>query len=59
MIRLRNERGWKQDELADAAQMARGSVSKVEGGESNITLDTLERIAAAFEVSCAQLLSED
>ena len=56
--RLRNELGVSQDEFADLAGLHRTYVGAVERGERNITLDTLQRIAAALKVDPVVLLKE-
>lgn len=59
-IRLRrNELGLSQEELADRCNLHRTYVGGIERGERNITIKSLETIAAALEVSPLQLLSED
>lgn len=56
--RLRNELGMSQDEFADLAGLHRTYIGAVERGERNITLDTLQRIAAALKVDAVALLKE-
>jgi DNA-binding XRE family transcriptional regulator len=56
--RLRNELGVSQDEFADLAGLHRTYIGAVERGERNITLQTLQRIAAALKVDPTDLLEE-
>ena len=56
--RLRNRLGVSQDEFADLAGLHRAYIGAVERGERNITLDTLQRIAAALKVDPTELLRE-
>jgi len=48
---LRMERKWTQGELAGRAKMAQPRISEIETpGERKLNLDTLQRIASAFDV---------
>jgi transcriptional regulator with XRE-family HTH domain len=48
---LRQARGWKQDGLADRAQMTQPRIAEIERpGQRRLTLETLLRIASAFDV---------
>ena len=51
IIRLRKERGWSQEELADRAGLHRTYISGVERGVRNPTIAVVAKIAAVFEVS--------
>ena len=55
MQRLRRERGWSQEELADRSGLHRTYISGVERGVRNPTLTVLDRIAAALEVGIGAL----
>jgi transcriptional regulator with XRE-family HTH domain len=48
---LRTERQWTQGDLARLAKMAQPRISEIETpGERKLNLDTLQRIASAFDV---------
>lgn len=56
LLKLRQERGLSQEELAFEAGLHRTYVSGVERGIRNPTVLVLERIAAALNVAPARLL---
>ena len=56
MKRLRGERGWSQEELADRAKLHRTYISGVERGARNPTLTVLDKIATALEVTLSELV---
>jgi transcriptional regulator with XRE-family HTH domain len=56
MKRLRRERGWSQEELADRVGRHRTFISQIERATKSPTLDTLERIADAFGVKIGELV---
>lgn len=58
MRRLRQERQFSQEVLAERAGIHRNYVGGVERQERNIGLDNVERIARALDVTPAQLLEE-
>ena len=49
-------RGLSQEELADLAGLHRTYVGSVERGERNISIDSMERLAAATGLDVADLL---
>jgi transcriptional regulator with XRE-family HTH domain len=55
--RLRLEKGWSQEELADQAGLHRTYVSGVERGVRNPTITIVAALAKALGVSPAELLS--
>lgn len=56
LVRLREERGWSQEELADQAGLHRTYVSGIERRVRNPTLKVLERLAKALKVPASALL---
>lgn len=47
---LRKANGWTQEQLAEAASLHYSYIGGVERGDRNISLETLEKIIAAFDV---------
>lgn len=56
VIRKRGERGWSQEALAFEAGLHRTFVAHVERQARNISLDNIEKIAAALGVRVHELL---
>ena len=56
MKRLRKERGWSQETLADAAGLDRTYISGIERVVRNPTATVLERIASALSRTMGELL---
>ena len=56
--RLRTAAGYSQESFADACGLHRTYMGAVERGETNISLDNIERIARALRLTPAQLLNE-
>jgi transcriptional regulator with XRE-family HTH domain len=44
LLLLRRAQGLKQKEAADAAGTSQSAIARIESGEENITLDTVERL---------------
>ncbi len=57
--RLRLARKWSQEDCAEKCDLHRTYIGAVERGERNITLATLDTIAAAFGVSPLDLLTKE
>jgi transcriptional regulator with XRE-family HTH domain len=53
----RQELGISQEELADRAYLHRTYVGDVERGERNISLQNIQKLAIALEISIANLLT--
>jgi len=56
--RLRRGAGYSQESFADKCKLHRTYMGSVERGETNISLDNLERIAKALNLTAGQLLLE-
>lgn len=54
--RLRKERGWSQEGMAEQADFHRTYVSQLERCVTNISVDGLERLAFALGVDVLDLL---
>lgn len=59
LIRLRKERGYTQQSLADAVGLHVNQIKKYEGGTAQPTLKALVGIAKALHVSLDTLVFED
>lgn len=55
---LRASRGFSQEDLANECGLHRTYVGAVERGERNVTLSSLELLAAALNVDVPTLLSK-
>ena len=56
MKRLRKERGWSQEALADASGLDRTYISAIERNVKNPTVIVIERVALALECRMSNLL---
>jgi transcriptional regulator with XRE-family HTH domain len=54
--RLREQKGFSQEKLAEMAQLHRTYVGSVERGERNISIDNMEELAAALGVPLREML---
>ncbi len=52
----RDARGWSQAELAERADVAKATISKIERGDMSPTAAMLVRLASAFDLTLAGLL---
>ena len=57
MKRLRKERGWSQEALADEADLDRTYISGIEREVKNPTVTVVERVAEALSCSLGDLLN--
>ncbi len=55
---MRKTAGLSQESFADKCKVHRTYMGAVERGETNISLDNLERIARALNLTAGQLLLE-
>lgn len=53
--RLREQRGWSQEELANATGFGRSFTSAIERGTKDIRISTLVRLANIFDLHLRQL----
>lgn len=56
--RLRTERGFSQESFADACGLHRTYISDIELGKRNVSLENIERVSNALEISISQLFEE-
>lgn len=54
---LRAERDWTQEFTASAAGITLRMLQRLEGGETNPTLDTLVKVSSAYGLPVKELLS--
>lgn len=58
IARLRKQKGLSQEKLARLADVANNTIIKMETGENNNpTLETLRKVAKAFDVSVDELIN--
>ena len=56
--RLRSDKNWSQEKLADEAGLHRTYIGSVERCERNVSIDNIARLAEALGVSASSLLKE-
>ena len=54
--KLRDDRGWSQEEFAAICGVNRSYMGQIERGELNLTLDTLRKIGKGLGLSVSALL---
>lgn len=54
--KIRTQKGMSQGDICRALNMDRGYMSAIENGKKNITIQQLERLAQALDVSVDKLL---
>ena len=62
LLVLRHRRGWSQRELGKASSICQALISDIESGKrdpADVSLGTLQRLAAALEVSLDTLIHDD
>ena len=52
---IRKTMGWLQEELGDKVDLHSIYIRQLERGERNVSLDNLQKIAAAFNLTLAEL----
>lgn len=55
---LRRARGYSQEDLAERSGLHRTYISSLERGQRNVGLDNVHALAAALDVTPAQLFKE-
>ena len=56
--KLREDRGWTQEELAQAIAIEPATLSRYENAKKTFPLDVLRRIAASLRVPLGQLIAD-
>jgi transcriptional regulator with XRE-family HTH domain len=56
--RLRKDRGWSQEELGAKANLHRTYIGAIERCEENLTIRTLDKLAAALKVQPVDLFRQ-
>lgn len=56
--KLREDRGYSQEELAERAGLHRNYVGGVERGERNVALENIVKLAGALSVSPKELFAD-
>lgn len=59
MRELRQEKGWSQEELADACGLHRTYIGDIERCERNVSIDNIEKIAKALGISIPELFGAE
>lgn len=59
MRRLRQSKGWSQEEFAHEAGLHRTYVSDLERGARNPTIEVIDKLAVALGVSVGALLDDE
>lgn len=52
----RKDKGWTQEQLAFEAGVKRAYLSEIENGQRNVSLDVVEKLATALDVSPDSLM---
>ncbi len=56
---LRQQKGWTQEELGGRSELDFTTIGGAERGEKSVSLNSLQRVAGALEVSIAWLVREE
>lgn len=52
---MRNEKGWSQEELAHRADLHPSHMGQIERGETGFTIDSLEKVIKALDMTFEEL----
>ena len=55
--RLRHDRGWTQEDLADRVGLSARYVGQIERAQASMTITVLGRIANVFKIDAAELVA--
>lgn len=58
LLRLRKERGMSQEEVAFLCKMSVRTYGKIERGDANFEIDTLDKILKGFGISLKEFSEE-
>ncbi len=54
---LREQNNWSQEEMANKLHMSKNGYSKIERGETRLTIPKLEQISEIFDIDVLELMS--
>ncbi len=54
---LREIKHWSQDKMAEQVGMSKNGYAKMERGESRLTVETLDKVAQAFDMDMVELIN--
>lgn len=54
---LRELKNWSQEDMAEQMQMSKNGYSKLERGETRLSLDRLEQIATIYKMDVLELMA--
>ncbi len=54
---LREIKHWSQEQMAEKIHMSKNGYSKIERGETRLTIETLDKIAQAFDIDMVELIN--
>ncbi len=57
--KLRMEKGYSQDYLAEVLEVSQKTYSNMENNKSSISIDALKKIAEEYKINLIELLSDD
>lgn len=59
IIKLRKEKGLRVEDIAVRTGLATRTIARIEAGQNNVNLTTLDKIAQVLDVSLASLLEKE